>query len=366
MKDERVRYSDLEGEELKQQLRHDIVRTERSAWLKVFFLQNMSHELRSPLTAICGFSNLIAEMHATSDDIAMRRLAEKISESSTDLLRRINHLLNSTREECLQRQQLEAEGKLPDIEPPVDTPVPELWALLNKARSHENERTQMIEDISRQVHTHIDAIVDFAHRLASDTDESMREDIDGFVHLIEENSRVLLTLVDDIRDWGLMQSGVYRTRWSDIDPRSLCEICMESVRVKLPPGVELKLDYKLPADLKLHTDNVRLQQILRNLLVNATKYTSEGSITLSCRLIDEGTALEFAVTDTGTGIEPENAELVFHRFEKLNSFKKGSGLGLHICRLIAGRLGGEIHLDTTYRNGARFVFHHPLMYEKRH
>lgn len=372
METSRVTYSDLEGDALRKQLRHDISSTERSAWLKVFFLQNMSHELRSPLTAICGFSNLIAELRSMSADEEMRCLASRISQNSTALLKEINQLLNSTREECLQRQEQEqkAESTQPqeaDATQPDTTPIPELFAQLNAARKLDNSRTELIENLSRHVHSHIDAIVDFAHKLASDksSDADMPElDISEYVGLIEENSHLLLTLVDDIRDWSLMQSGVYRTRWTTTSPRHVCEVCLESVRMKLPEGVELRLNYNLPDGMQLHTDNVRLQQILRNLLVNATKYTTSGSITLACRLVDEGTAVEFSVADTGTGIAPENSEVIFHRFEKLNSFKKGSGLGLHICRLVAGRLGGEIHLDTTYRGGARFVFTHPILPDK--
>ncbi len=363
MEDSRVTYSDLEGNALREQLRHDIRHTERSAWLKVFFLQNMSHELRNPLTAICGFSSLISDLRSNSVDQEMRLLARRISDSSTELLKEINQLLNSTRDECLRRLQ-DNDGELHDDEPPADASIEELFAMLNKARQHETARTQIINQLSSHVHTHIDAIVDFAHRLASDPSETESEagtDIGDFVELIEENSRLLLTLVDDIRDWSLIQSGIYRTRWKVVDPRHVCKVCIDSVRMKVPEGVELKLVCRLPQNMRLRTDNVRLQQILRNLLVNASKYTSQGSITLACRLVDEGMNIEFSVADTGTGIATENAELIFHRFEKLNSFKKGSGLGLHICRLIAGRLGGEIHLDTTYHGGARFVFTHPIM-----
>lgn len=355
----RVTYSDLEDDALRQQLRRDIVATERSAWLKVFFLQNMSHELRNPLTAICGFSSLIAEMRAADSDEETRHMAARIADSSNALLHEISNLLATTRQECLQRQQAATDGDADD-----GASVAELFARLNAARQLENSRTQLTDDLSRHVHSHIDAIVDFAHKLAADPaadGATPADDISDFVALIEENSRMLLTLVDDIRDWSQMQSGVYRTRWSVVNLRHVCKVCLESVRMKLQPGVELRLDFRLPADTMLRTDSVRLQQILRNLLVNATKHTAAGTITLECRHADEGTAVAFAVADTGEGIAPENAELIFHRFEQLGSFRKGSGLGLHICRLVAGRLGGEVHLDTSYSGGARFVFTHPIL-----
>ena len=70
--------------------------------------------------------------------------------------------------------------------------------------------------------------------------------------------------------------------------------------------------------------------------------------------------LEFSVTDTGSGIPLEMSEIIFERFEKLNSFKQGTGLGLHICKHIAELLNGKIYVDNTYRDGARFVFRLPL------
>ena len=185
MEDSRVTYSDLEGNALREQLRHDIRHTDRSAWLKVFFLQNMSHELRSPLTAICGFSNLISELRSNSVDEEMRQLATRISESSTSLLKEINQLLNSTREECMKRLS-ETGGELRDDEPPADTPTEALFDMLNKARQHETARTELIDQLSTHVHTHIDAIVDFAHKLASDAtadDENAGMDISEFVEL---------------------------------------------------------------------------------------------------------------------------------------------------------------------------------------
>lgn len=74
--------------------------------------------------------------------------------------------------------------------------------------------------------------------------------------------------------------------------------------------------------------------------------------------------LTFSVTDTGVGVPPEKAELIFKRFEKLNIFKQGTGLGLAICRQLATLLGGSVKLDTSYTNGARFIFTHPLKEEK--
>lgn len=99
---------------------------------------------------------------------------------------------------------------------------------------------------------------------------------------------------------------------------------------------------------------------MTNLLVNACKYTSQGSIVLAYEIA--GTSIIFSVTDTGCGIDKEKGELIFQRFEKLNSMNPGFGLGLSICRSLTTLLGGKIYLDTQYTGGARFVVELPLHY----
>ena len=100
------------------------------------------------------------------------------------------------------------------------------------------------------------------------------------------------------------------------------------------------------SSLKLTTDSARLQQVLINLLINATKFTTQGTITLELIKQTEDTAL-FSVSDTGCGISKENQNKIFNRFEKLDENAQGTGLGLNICSIIAGRLKGEVKLDKN-------------------
>ena len=111
----------------------------------------------------------------------------------------------------------------------------------------------------------------------------------------------------------------------------------------------------------IDTDDSRLRQVLINLIVNATKFTSEGSIVLRLERCDGDRNMAlFSVTDTGCGIPIEKQKLIFERFEKLNDFVQGTGLGLSICLLIMKRLKGRICMDESYTKGARFCFVHPL------
>ena len=116
--------------------------------------------------------------------------------------------------------------------------------------------------------------------------------------------------------------------------------------------------------LELATDAERLQQLLINLLVNATKFTKEGSITLKLEQTEDGKA-QFSVTDTGCGIPLEKQAHIFGRFEKLDEKAQGTGLGLSICQLIIKRLNGDIWVDSSYTKGSRFVFVHPITQEAR-
>lgn len=100
--------------------------------------------------------------------------------------------------------------------------------------------------------------------------------------------------------------------------------------------------------------------MLINLLINATKFTKEGTITLSLTIDQQHEYALFAVTDTGCGIPLEKQKSVFSRFEKLHENISGTGLGLSICQSIIHRLGGDIWIDSSYTKGARFVFSHPI------
>ena len=116
-------------------------------------------------------------------------------------------------------------------------------------------------------------------------------------------------------------------------------------------------------ELKIETDDSRLQQVLINLLINATKFTAEGAITLKLEKESDDMAL-FSVTDTGCGIPKEKQAHIFQRFEKLDENAQGSGLGLSICQLIIEQIGGRIWIDPDYDEGSRFLFTLPIRQTK--
>ncbi|MDE7474073.1 MAG: two-component sensor histidine kinase, partial [Duncaniella sp.] len=129
---------------------------------------------------------------------------------------------------------------------------------------------------------------------------------------------------------------------------------IDGVRPRVSPGVTLKFDESSPS-ISLFTDPQRLHQILLNLLTNAAKFTSEGSITLAYTVDPDKEKVIFSVTDTGIGIKADKHETIFGRFVKLDKETQGAGLGLTISRMLARLMGGDIVVDSHYNKGARFI-----------
>ena len=126
----------------------------------------------------------------------------------------------------------------------------------------------------------------------------------------------------------------------------------------MPPGVELLLDIPEGSKKYIVTDNVRLQQVVNNLINNAAKFTTSGSITFGYTEDEDGYASLF-VEDTGKGISKEGVRHIFERFYKVDNFTQGAGLGLSICQTIVERLHGTISVTSEEGKGTRFTVRLP-------
>ena len=221
-------------------------------------------------------------------------------------------------------------------------------------------KNMFLSNMSHEVRTPLNAIVGFSAVLTDEDesfdDESRRE----FSEIIKVNSFQLLKLINDILDFSDFENDNITFNIRTHDAVKLCNEVVETVMASRKLEVEMRFDTDLSV-LMLDTDDARLRQVLINLLVNAAKFTEQGSIVLELKMVDAGTAL-FSVTDTGCGIPPEKQHLIFERFEKLNDFVQGSGLGLSICQLIVKYMNGKLWVDSGYTRGARFCFTHPLKY----
>ena len=233
-------------------------------------------------------------------------------------------------------------------------------AMKEKAVQAIQRKNMFLSNMSHEVRTPLNAIVGFSAVLTDEDesfdDESRRE----FSEIIKVNSFQLLKLINDILDFSDFENDNITFNIRTHDAVKLCNEVVETVMASRKLEVEMRFDTDLSV-LMLDTDDARLRQVLINLLVNAAKFTEQGSIVLELKMADADTAL-FSVTDTGCGIPPEKQHLIFERFEKLNDFVQGSGLGLSICQLIVKYMNGKLWVDSGYTRGARFCFTHPLKY----
>lgn len=222
-------------------------------------------------------------------------------------------------------------------------------------------KTAFIANISHEIRTPLNAIVGFSELLAEDSFGEKEKQ--NFANVINTNSELLLNLVNDVLDLSRLESGNARFTMTTVDAIACCKESIEAIDHRLAREVELKFTSSHDSCI-IYTDRLRLEQILVNLLTNATKFTKQGGISLHVEKDEMNNSVQFIVTDTGCGIPEANRAKIFEHFEKLDEFMQGTGLGLPICKIIARQLNANLYLDTSYTNGARFIISHPLIDHK--
>ena len=238
----------------------------------------------------------------------------------------------------------------------TDLKETEMKLIKARDRAEESDRLKsaFLANMSHEIRTPLNAIVGFSNLLAYAQDESEKQQ---YISIVEENNELLLQLISDILDLSKIEAGTFEMVCGDIEINPLCEDVVASLQVKVPAGVVLRFE-PCPENCHIYSDKNRIHQIISNFVNNAFKFTSSGEIVVSCRRI--GKEIEFAVRDTGIGIEPEKQKNIFDRFVKLNTFVHGTGLGLSICKSIVEQLGGRIGVESEPGKGSRFWFTHAI------
>ena len=225
-----------------------------------------------------------------------------------------------------------------------------------KAEESDRMKSAFLANMSHEIRTPLNAIVGFSE-LISDESISAGEKKE-FFSIINNNSYLLLNLINDILDLSRLESGNMKFIIEKTSLSDCCRNALASVEHRVFPGVQLTYT---PSEDPLHiqTDSIRLQQLLINILTNACKFTKEGEINLSYQIDEDKQHVRITVTDTGCGIPEDKQKVIFERFEKVDEYAQGTGLGLSISQTIIEHLGGSIQLDPTYKHGARFIVLHP-------
>ena len=222
-----------------------------------------------------------------------------------------------------------------------------------KAEKASQMKSLFLANMSHEIRTPLNAIEGFSRVIAeTDSDEERMK----YYQIIESNNQRLTSLINEILDLSRVESGEIQIKKEDTDINLMCENIKQLFKFRCPDSV--KLEFKKPLmTATMKTDANRLIQVLSNLISNALKHTSMGSITYGFNIIKEMKEVEFFVKDTGSGIPPEFIDNIFNTYASQDAEQqKGYGLGLALCKIIVEKLGGTIRVESTVNIGSTFTF----------
>ena len=223
----------------------------------------------------------------------------------------------------------------------------------DKAEASDRLKSAFLANMSHEIRTPLNAIVGFSSLLTS-TESAAEKEL--YNSLIGHNNKLLLNLINDVIDLSKIESGYLELRPDWVNLTELLDESVAEYVHQVPSGVELLTNY--PAhDSLVELDSLRIKQILSNFLSNALKNTATGHVEVFYEVDHQ--SVRIGVKDTGRGIPQNMLEKIFERFEKLDSFAQGAGLGLSICKLIVEKMNGRVLVDSQLGIGTTFVIELP-------
>ena len=227
-----------------------------------------------------------------------------------------------------------------------------------KALEADKIKTSFIQNVSHEVRTPLNIISGFSQVIANPELTESDEERQHMAEMMQQSASQITDLIDEIIGLSFIETSTMAVRDDIIKVNEQLETIVANYQESVPPTVTLKVESELEADYNFATNKGMLTRIVSALIDNAIKYTDKGSIVVKASAFAR--ALTIAVEDTGCGVPAKEAEHIFGRFVKLDSFKQGIGLGLPLSRKLAEQLGGTVTLDTSYSPGARFVVTLPI------
>ena len=263
------------------------------------------------------------------------------------------------RENFLKRKLKTSEGELKIRNEELTVSREELRKAKDIAEANSRMKSTFIQSMTHEIRTPLNSIVGFSQVLSDHYSNS--PETQEFVNIIKSNSNDLLRLVSDVLALSELDQYEQLPTDTETDINTICQLASEVAKDNKQKEVEVLFEPERE-NLLIRSNSERISQVLNNLVHNAAKFTTHGSIRIAYSVLEAEKKIKISVTDTGTGIPENQQEAVFERFYKIDSFTQGTGLGLPICRSIAEKLGGSLLLDSSYTDGCRMVLILPLVY----
>lgn len=236
----------------------------------------------------------------------------------------------------------------------------ELRKAYDQALESDKMKTAFIQNISHEVRTPLNIISGFSQVIANPDIDPGIEERREIARMTQKNARLITTLIDEMLLVSLNETSETAKKENQIEINNLMRGVMKEAESNLSSKTKIQYDTTLADEFTILTNEYMLKIIVNALVDNAAKNTPKGTIVLRATKPSDD-ELDLIVEDTGCGIPAAEAEHIFERFVKLDTFKQGIGLGLPLCRMLIEKLGGTVRLDTTYTQGARFVVTLPII-----
>ena len=252
----------------------------------------------------------------------------------------------NTKKHAIEIELEEARKKLAEYE-----------TMAQKAENASKMKSLFLANMSHEIRTPLNAIEGFS-RIMAETDSP--EERMKYMEIIESNNGRVLALINEILDLSRVEAGEIAIKKQMTDLNEMCKGIQLMFKFRCPDTVNLS--WSQPnMKVTLNTDPNRLTQVFSNLISNALKHTSRGSITYGYRLINDGQEVEFFVTDTGSGIAPEDIDHIFQTYVSRDAEQQnGYGLGLALCKIIVEKMHGQIAVSSKLGEGSTFRFTLPF------
>ncbi|HWI07150.1 MAG TPA: response regulator, partial [Solirubrobacteraceae bacterium] len=349
------------------------------------FLEQLAETLGVVLNAIIAnrrteelleqSQTLAEELQSQSEELQAQqeelRRSNAELEQQTKSLRASEELLQSQQEELQQtNEELQEKAELlsrqnRDIEvqnAAIETARADLEEKAKQLALSSKYKSEFLANMSHELRTPLNSLLILSKLLAENPDENLTPKQIEFASSIHTAGADLLALISDILDLSKVEAGKMEISPSPIELATICEYVERAFgSVAEQKGIEFRVRTTEDAPASIFTDEQRLQQVLRNLLSNAFKFTDAGHVELELAAAPEDTPYELSLTvsDTGIGIAEEKLRLIFEAFQQADGTTSrsfgGTGLGLSISREIARALGGEIHVRSTPGEGSAFT-----------